>query len=515
MRTHLSESISLWQATSDVPLYGPLQSHIEVDVCVIGGGVAGLTTAYLLAIEGKKVCVLEDFEIAGGQTGRSSAHLSPVLDRRYAELETLYGRENIRFVLQSHQAAISKIEEISLRENIACDFSRVEGYLCAMADDEKTLRREMETLMKAGMADVTLTSPPPWGNFSAALRFSNQGQINPVAYISGLATACEHKGVQIYCQTHVADIRGGLPANVLTRAGFRVTADDVVVATNTPVNNTVALHTKQMPYRTYVVAAPIPKNSVEKALYWDTEDPYHFVRLQDVDDEQDLLIVGGEDHKTGQQQYPESCFTRLEEWTRQRFPQVRSFSHRWSGQVMEPIDGLAFIGHNPVDRKNIYVITGHSGNGMTYSTLGAMLVTDLIQGRSNPWEAVYEPSRMKIRSFTEFVKENVNTVAQYMDWISFHPAAETRNLTPGEGMVVNLGARKVAVYRTPSGGLEMHSAVCPHLKGIVRWNSAEKSWDCPCHGSRFDCHGRVIEGPANEGLAELKPALLDEVANSY
>lgn len=516
MRTHPSESISLWQGTTDVPIYGPLMSDLQVDVCVVGGGIAGLTTAYLLALEGKKVCVLEDFEISSGQSAKSTAQLSPVLDRRYCELESLFGRENTRLIVASHQEAINKIDEIITRERIACDFLRLNGYLCATTpEDEKILRREIETLLRAGMLDVAMGAPPKWGNFSSALRFSNQAQMNPIAYLAGLASVCSAKGVQIFCHTHVTNVHGGLPAKIDTRDGFQVTADSVVIATNSPVNNLVAIHTKQASYRTYVVAALVAKGSVEQALYWDTESPYHYVRVQEVDEERDLLLVGGEDHKTGQQPVPENCFRRLEEWTRQRFPEVQLFTHRWSGQVIEPMDGLAYIGRNAIDRNNIYVITGHSGNGMTYSTLGAMLITDLILQRSNPYEKLYEPSRIKLRAINTFLRENANTVAQYKDWFPFHPATETRSLRSGEGMVVNVGARKVAVYRSPAGGLEMHSAVCPHLGGIVRWNSVEKSWDCPCHGSRFDCHGRVIEGPAIQNLSELGPALLDEVANAY
>jgi Rieske Fe-S protein len=239
---------------------------------------------------------------------------------------------------------------------------------------------------------------------------------------------------------------------------------------------------------------------VPLALYWDTEDPYHYIRIQP-ENGHDVMIIGGEDHKTGQGD-PQQAFAKLEQWTRERFPELGEISWRWSGQVMEPVDAIAFIGRNPLS-ENIYVATGDSGMGMTHGTIAGMLITDLIQGRRNPWADVYDPTRKQISSVVEYVKENVNVAAQYADWVTKGDVNSTDKIAPGEGAILRSGARKIAVYRDESGEASACSAVCTHLGCIVSWNPLEKSWDCPCHGSRFDVHGRVLNGPASKDLAPL------------
>jgi nitrite reductase/ring-hydroxylating ferredoxin subunit len=293
-----------------------------------------------------------------------------------------------------------------------------------------------------------------------------------------------------------------------------VTARAVVVATNTPVNDRVAIHTKQAPYRTYVVGARVPRGSVPDILLWDTPDPYHYVRLQrgsrgeggDESGGSDVLIVGGEDHKTGQANDADERFSRLEAWTRERFPQVESFVYRWSGQVMEPVDGMAFIGRNPLDSDNVYIATGDSGNGMTHGTIAGILLTDLIQGRENRWAELYDPSRkpLSLSAAKDFAEENLNVAVQYTDHVTPGEVSDESEIRAGEGAVIRRGLSKVACYRDESGALHERSAVCTHLGCVVQWNSGEKSWDCPCHGSRFHrTDGHVVNGPANVALAEV------------
>jgi len=307
-------------------------------------------------------------------------------------------------------------------------------------------------------------------------------------------------------------IDGGSPARVKTRAGPVVTADAVVVATNTPINDLVAIHTKQAPYLTYAIGAPVPHGAVPKALYWDTgiaaeghPTPYHYIRLQaGADTAFDTLIVGGEDHKTGQADDTADRHARLEAWARERFPMIREIRFRWSGQVMEPVDGVAFIGRNPMDEANVFIATGDSGMGMTHGTIAGILLTDLILGRENPWATLYDPSRKTLRAIGQFAKENLNVARQYGDWLTGGDVSSPDEIAPGSGAVVRRGLTKLAVYRDEQGALHERSAVCPHLGCIVDWNHSEKTWDCPCHGSRFDREGRVINGPANGDLAELK-----------
>jgi Rieske Fe-S protein len=298
--------------------------------------------------------------------------------------------------------------------------------------------------------------------------------------------------------THAAEFLDGTPSHVKTSKGPQVSSGAIVVATNSPVNDWVAIHTKQAAYRTYVIGIGVPKQTVTKALFWDTQDPYHYIRLQEAEGH-DVLLVGGEDHKTGQADDAGERFSRLEAWTRERFPTVGEIEFRWSGQVMESMDSLAFIGRNPGD-KNIYVVTGDSGNGMTHGTIAGILLTDLIQGRANEWATLYDPSRISFMAAPEFAKENLNVVAQYADFVSGGDVEDVTAIAVGNGGLLRDGLKKVAVYRDTDGSVHKCSAICPHLGCIVAWNSAEKTWDCPCHGSRFDPFGTVLNGPANTGL---------------
>ncbi len=242
-----------------------------------------------------------------------------------------------------------------------------------------------------------------------------------------------------------------------------------------------------------------------KALYWDTEDPFHYVRLQKLGAGEDCLIVGGEDHKSGQADDTGERHRRLEAWARERFPMIESIAYTWAGQVMESLDGLAFIGRNPGD-ENVFVVTGDSGVGMTHGTIAGMLLTDLILGRENAWAGLYDPARKVPLAAGTFIRENVNVAAQYADWLTPGDAANAREIPFDSGAVVRRGLAKLAIYRDADGRAHALSAVCPHLGCLVQWNDAEKTWDCPCHGSRFDKRGKVVNGPAN---SDLPPAPAD------
>jgi len=290
---------------------------------------------------------------------------------------------------------------------------------------------------------------------------------------------------------------------VQTAAGYRIDAGAAVVATNTPVNDVAVIHTKQAPYTTYVIAAPVPAGSVPHGLYWDTLDPYHYVRLQRLPDDRrhELLIVGGEDHKTGQANDREERHARLEAWARPLFSTMEEVRYRWSGQVMETVDGLAFIGRNPLAAGNIFIATGDSGMGMTHGTIAGMLLSDLIQNRPNPWADLYDPSRKPLAALRDFADENLNVARQYLDWVLPGSPPPLEQLPRGCGTVVQQGLNKHAVYRDAEGRLHAFSAVCPHLKCIVQWNGVERIWECPCHGSRFNALGRMLSGPAAHDLA--------------
>jgi Rieske Fe-S protein len=348
---------------------------------------------------------------------------------------------------------------------------------------------------------------PLAGEAGPGLRFPHQAQFHPGRYLAGLAAALDRLRARVFCGTHAAKIEGGANARVTATSGHSVAAGAIVVATNTPINDVVAIHTKQAPYSTYVIGAPVPRGSVPKALYWDTADPYHYVRLTAGDDGNELLIVGGEDHKSGQADDGAERFARLERWMRPRFPSAGAVTLRWSGQVMEPFDGVAFIGRNPGDQDNVYIATGDSGMGMTHGTIAAMLVTDLVNGRASPWAELYDPARKMLRTPLEYAKANLSVAARYVeDYLGGGELESVDDLEPGQGAVVGRGFAKIAAYRDLDGTLHERSAVCTHLGCIVSFDAVEKTWDCPCHGSRFDRYGRVVVGPANRDLAPAEPA---------
>jgi glycine/D-amino acid oxidase-like deaminating enzyme/nitrite reductase/ring-hydroxylating ferredoxin subunit len=509
----MPRSTSIWLHTDHPSKRGPLTQHVRADVCVIGAGIAGLTTAYLLAHDGQSVIVLDDGRPGCGETGATTAHLSSVIDDGYTEMVRLHGTEGARLACESHRAAIARIESLADRERIACDFSRVSGYLFpGPGQDASVLDEEFAAARQAGVEVERLARAPVQGFESGpCLHFPRQGQIHALRYLNGLADAFERAGGRLHVGTRATAVNGGAPARVETAEGWTVTAGAVVVATNVPFIDRFAIHTKQAPYHTYVIAARVAPGAITPALYWDTHDPYHYVRLQrasnaelggDNDDPVDLLIVGGEDHKAAQASDAEERYGRLDAWMRERFPAAGEVEFRWSGQVMETQDGLAFIGRNPLDADNVYVATGDSGMGMTHGTIAGMLLTDLITGRDNRWASLYDPSRIRAGAAGDFLKENLNVAAQYASYVTPGEVESVDEITPNTGAVVREGLSKVAAFRDEAGELHRRSAVCTHLGCLVGWNAAASTWDCPCHGSRFDPYGKVLNGPAATDLGE-------------
>jgi glycine/D-amino acid oxidase-like deaminating enzyme/nitrite reductase/ring-hydroxylating ferredoxin subunit len=500
------QRLSPWTARTAPPSRPPLARDLDADVCVVGAGVAGLTAAYLLAGEGLSVAVLEAREIAGGETGRSTAHLSNALDDRFSELERSFGEDGARLAGESHGTALARIGEIAAAEGIDCGYERLPGYLFSPSGRspggrsngmDPELERELEAARRAGVAvERALRAPLAGFDTGPCLRFPGQAQVDPATYAAGLAAAVERRGGRIFGGTRAERADGGPTPRVETAAGPRVTCRALIVATNAPFHDPLFTSTQQGAYRTYAVAAEVPRGAVERALYWDTEDPYHYVRLGR-GPRGELLIVGGEDHRTGQESDGEERFRRLEDWARERFPRMGTVAFRWSGQVQEPTDGLGLIGRHP---NGVYVATGDSGQGMTHGTITGILLCDLIVGRDNAWARLYDPCRLSTVANREWVRENAETLARYGDWFARGEAGSAADVPPGCGAVVRRGLAAVAVHRDEQGAVTERSAVCPHLGCLVRWNPAEGTWDCPCHGSRFTAQGELLNGPAARGL---------------
>jgi glycine/D-amino acid oxidase-like deaminating enzyme/nitrite reductase/ring-hydroxylating ferredoxin subunit len=517
MRSDSGNTVSVWMDTSKMPTFTALEEDLSCDVCIVGAGIVGLTTAYHLVKEGVDVVILDDGPVCGGETSRTTAHLTCVLDDRFQWLEHVHGREAVRESTASHMTAIDRIAEIVREEKIDCDFERVPGYLFLGSEHAPDfLDRELEAAHRAGLTGARKLDRVPdlsWDT-GPCLAFDRQAQFHPLKYLSAVTRAVVQQGARIFTNTHVESVEGRpRKPRVKTTKKNTVTASSVIVATNSPISDYVVTHVKMAPYRTFVIGARIPKNSVPRALIWDTDDPYIYVRTAPLDDAHDVLIVGGEDHKTGQKDDAPDRFRRLEEWTRRRYPMVQSVDYQWSGQVMEPADGFAMIGPNPDGAENVYLATADSGQGMTHGTIAGMLLADLALGKENGWAELYDPKRKALGSIKQVMKENLNVAVQYADWIT--PGEASFDEIPvGEGRTVRMGRHKIAAYRDEKGLLHLRDASCTHLRCIVDWNSTEKSWDCPCHGSRFSPEGRVLNGPALADLAPVPAELADRVGEA-
>jgi glycine/D-amino acid oxidase-like deaminating enzyme/nitrite reductase/ring-hydroxylating ferredoxin subunit len=487
-----------------------LERDQVADVVVIGAGMAGLLCALELSERGRSVIVLEREAVASGETGSTSAHLTSLLDTRYFALASMHGADAARAVATSHLRGIAHLERVANAYGIECGFRRVSGFLYASNDEQlKELERERLAATEAGISCELVRGAPLAVGARAALHLPHQAEFEPIAFLNGVTAELRRKGVPIYAPVSAQGFDSTSATDqvgITTGDGHSIRANYVVVATDSPVNDVALLHSKQAAYRTYAISAFIEE--LAPALSWDMEDPYHYLRTAiDAQSKRPVLIVGGEDHRVGQDLDAEQHWTRLEDWLRERFPRAGTIVSQWSGQVLEPSDGLAFIGHNP-GQERVLVLTGMSGNGMTYSALGAPLIADLIQGSVNPLRELYDPARKprSLGAIGRFVRDNLNTAEQYTDWVGPADVTKIEDIHAGEGAVLRRGITRVAVYVDPVGVPHELSATCPHLGGVVAWNNAEKSWDCPCHGSRFDCYGKVLAGPAVSDLAPVPGA---------
>jgi glycine/D-amino acid oxidase-like deaminating enzyme/nitrite reductase/ring-hydroxylating ferredoxin subunit len=486
---------SLWIATSARTSYAPLRADVTVDVAVVGGGITGLTAALRLVEEGRRVAVLDMHGIAAGETGHTTAHLTEVVDGRYTTINTDFGVEGGRLVGESSRQAIDWIERTTAALSIACGFERVPGFLYTeREDDVAMLREEVEQASRAGVGakftrDVPLAFPT-----RGALRVERQAQFHVREYLLPIAARIAERGGLIFENTRAESVDDGEPCRVVTEHGI-VTAGAVIVAANVPMNR-VALITKLPAYRSYALGVRIAGDA-PRGLFWDTDDPYHYTRTQRLQDG-DVVIIGGEDHKTGMEKDTERRYEALADYARSRFA-VERIEYSWSGQIIEPVDGLPYIGLNTASR-HVYVATGFSGNGMTYGTLAGLITADLVLGRSNPYAELYDATRVKpLAAAKDYVTENVDFPTHLVkDRLTKHnvESRDPAGVSPGTGRIVAIDGRKYAVYRDEQGTAHAFSPVCPHMGCDVAWNPAERTWDCPCHGSRFEATGDVINGPA-------------------
>ena len=503
MNASNERSRALWMDSASVQEGERLTGDQNCDVVVVGAGIAGLSTAYELAQRRRSVVVVDRGALGGGMTARTTAHLASELDDFYHELINVRGLDEATLYFQSQAAAVDRIESIQAAERIACDFRRLDGYLIpANEEGLNVLEREVEACRQVGFHGVGWVERgsdggrrPPW------LRFPDQGRFHPLKYLDGLVRCIRRDGGRLFSDAAVVKVEEASgEVRVTTEAGHVVRAGAAVVATNSPINDHLAIHTKQAPYRTYVIAGRVPRGAVGDALYWDTYDPYHYVRLQEADDRTDWLIVGGEDHKTAHDFDYDERFASLAEWTHRHYPSFGEVEYRWSGQVYEPSDYAAFAGRNP-GNENVYVVTGDSGQGMTNGVAASLILRDLVTGTENAWAKAYAPNRKSLKTAGDYISENLSVASNLTEYVRGGEISSVDELRPGEGAVMRRGAAKLAAYKDESGAVHLRSAVCTHAGCIVHWNGFERCWDCPCHGSQFAPTGEVLQGPAFKPLA--------------
>ena len=500
---------SLWRAHA-LPRLPQKDIPNEVDVVVVGAGIAGLTTAYLLKRAGKRVAVFNRERIGSGETGNTSAHLTCVTDERITTLAEHFGEGGARLAWEAGTASIDLIESNASEGGIACGFRRVPGYLCAPFFDDAKLQEEMEAIR----ADADLASRLGFSvGFSEdgpltgrpALAIADQGIFHPLEYLAGLALAIDGDGSIVRERCEVGDVIQDPLAVVVD--GQNVACTDLVIATNVPIvgirnlAGATLFQTKLYPYSSYILGARLPADSIPPGLYDDTTNPYYYLRVHE-DAEGPYAVFGGEDHKTGQATDTEACYARLEKALCRLLPKAK-VERRWSGQVVETDDGLPFIGE-VADHQ--YIATGYAGNGLTFGTAAGMIVHDAITGARNPWRELFDPGRMasSASAVRRMIKENIDYPLHYIaDRLRQNTNAGIENVPRGEGRVVMVGDQRAAVHRRDDGSVVKVSAVCTHMGCLVRWNNAERTWDCPCHGSRFTPEGLVLGGPAEAPLEPL------------
>lgn len=529
MNVELEQSRSLWMDLPAIDVPGLTGDH-ATDVLVIGAGIAGLSTAYELALRGRRVTVVDRGRPARGMSSRTSAHLACASDDFLHELVRSHGLEAAQTYYASQRDAVDRIEAIAAGEGIDCDFARVDGILVPASEaDVDLVRKEFAAARQVGFADVDWLDhgPGPWAA-CPAVRFPRQARFHPLKYLYGLLAVLRARGVAVFAHVPVESLDDEGEDGVVAKCGDgrSIKARSAIVATNSPFHLRVALHTKQAPYRTYVIAADVPKAVVRgshgdvagtlsedadgssrfpDALVWDTLDPgYHYVRLQPGTGTHDTLIVGGEDHKTGEEHDMPRRFAALEAWARERFPALGEVTHRWSGQVMEPADYVPFIGLSPQHRR-VWLVTGDSGQGLTTGVVASLLLAEQVEGGDHPWSKLYDPSRTMIHGLREYLVENLDATRHWAAHLGSGEIDTPARLQPGQGAIAKVDGEAVAAYRTLEGELRLFSAACTHAGCVVRWNGFERCWDCPCHGSQFSVDGEPLQGPAHAPLAKFEP----------
>lgn len=505
MPTEHDYTQAIWSATTEPKTYPQLTGDLEVDIAVVGAGITGLSTAYAMAKAGKTVAVLEAKQVGMGTTGSSTGNLYAPIDERLHSIKTKHGEDTMREVASSRMAAIDFIEQRVQEFNIDCEFVRVPWMLFSTPGKDLTnqVEKERKAAEKAGLQVSSLAPADFPYPVESIANIANQAQFNPLKYVQGLAAAIAGDRCHIFENTRVTKVEEGEPCVVYTRQG-KVRAQQVVMATHSP-KGIYGVHTAMEPYREYALAAKLKGDLPPAGVYWHMQQIQHNSVRPYSNGEGNFLLVLGEPHKVGNNEHNEESFKKIEAYLRTHF-EVDNIVYTWAAQNYKPADNLPFIGSSPLE-KNIFIATGFAADGLVYGTLAAMIISDIAQGKENSWAKIYDPKRFTpVASAPKFMKENVDVAMHLVkDYLFKDSKKELQEVKAGEGKVLSLDKKRLAAYRDEQGKLHLVSAVCTHMGCIVHWNSAEKSWDCPCHGSRFSVDGEVLEGPAYQDLARQRP----------
>lgn len=506
----------------NIPRFSNLDRDLETNVCIVGAGISGISIAYELVCNGVNVVLIEGREVLSGETGRTSGHLANDLDDGYPEIAKKHGDKGAKVTAESHTWALNRVGEIPKQLGIECEYRHLPGYDFSQypktdknhASDIKTTIEEGEKAKELGIATEYKEGFKLRGwqgsiDQGDAVVYPGQATFHPTKYLVGVLDFLKQQpNFSCYTHTRCIDVSekgvenlgmGRTDVYVKTLDGHIIKCADAVEAICVPLQK-LSVIAEQEYYRTYCIAARVPKGSIEDALIYDSAEMYKYTRLTACDDKDDYLVVGGGDHEVGQSDTL-APFKELEEWTRARFPQATSIDDKWSGQVFEPVDHMAFIGLNQ-GAKHIYTVTGDSGNGLTHGIIVSKLIADEIIGESNSWAATYNPKRLGsiVKSLPSMISHDLQINAQYKGFLQ-SDIKDIEDLVPDEGGVLNtMTSKPLAVYKDEGGQIHKFSALCPHLKGVVCRNSAEKSWDFPVHGSGFSKDGIQLCGPVKAGL---------------
>ena len=490
------DTISFWEGTAREAAFPSLTQDEEADVVIIGGGITGITAAHLLSRAGKRVVVLEALRVGLGTTGYSTGNLYATVDNGLYRVRDKWDQETAAAVAKSRGETIDRIERVAAEYDLPCRFVRRPHYLLATEDSQlEPMEQEFGAARDAGLAAELVDEAPLPVPAIRALRIESQAQFHPVIFVRMLAKAIASERCRIFENSGVIAIDD--EAMTVTTAGGTVRAGKILLATHTPKGFNI-LQTELGPYREYGIAADLAEDRYPEGIFWTFEEPGHSIRSYDADGTKYLIVIG-EKHKTGQHDDTD-YYEKVEAFARSHFP-VKRIAYRWSAQHYRPADELPYIGRSTASG-DVYVATGFGTNGLVYGPLAAAILTDDILGRKNPWSDLYDARRFTpAKSAGSFVRENVNVAGQYVrDYLTAADVEKLENIAPGEGSLATIEGEKYAVYRDENGRWTALSPVCTHLGCIVHWNRLEKSWDCPCHGSRFRCDGEVLEGPAMAAL---------------